>query len=314
MSILSIDFGGTRTRAAWYTADYAQLARSEMRSHVEQSMEQVIERIIELGRKVVPQGATVRAIGITAPGPLDTRAGVIRHAKTLPGWRDVPLCKLLSEAFGGAPAFIENDANLAALAEYHRGAARGCDPALYLTISTGIGGGLVSHGQLFAGWSGLAIEPGHMRFTLPDGTVKRWEELASGVALGWTAERYLAASDQPSSLRALAEVDGQAVGEAGQAGDRLALSVIEETGRWLGLGLTNLLHLFSPQVIVLGGSVSKLGELILGPARATIHEHILDEQFIPPDLLRAAYYGEDVCLIGAALHAGSRIAGGNRED
>lgn len=303
MGILAIDFGGTRTRAAFYNDDLQQIARDETRSLVDQPAEAVIERILNTARRVVPAGETISAIGISAPGPLDPRTGIIRHALTLPGWRDTPLAEIVSDAFAGIPAYIENDGNLAALAEYKFGAARGCDPTLYLTLSTGIGGGAIINGNLFTGWSGLAIEPGHMRFTLPSGEVRRLEELASGTGIGLSAQDRLAATTQPSSLRLCATINGQVVGEAAQAGDPLAIEIVHEAGMWLGLGFVNLLHLYSPRVIVLGGSVSKLGDLILNPAWAMIRVHILDERFIPFDLIRLAQLGDDVCLMGAALHA-----------
>lgn len=303
MGILAIDFGGTRTRAAFYTIDLHQLTRDETRSLVDQPAGAVIDRILQTAQKVIPTGETIHAIGISAPGPLDARAGVIRSALTLPGWHDIPLARIVSTAFDNKPAYIENDANLAAFAEYKLGAARGCDPAIYLTLSTGIGGGAILNGELFTGWSGLAIEPGHMRFTLPSGEVRRLEELASGTAIGLIAQMRLATTPQPSVLRQYAVIDGQAVGEAAQANDSFAQQIIHEAGTWLGLGFVNLLHLYSPQVIVLGGSVSKLGGLILRPAWEVIHTHILDERFIPPDLIRLAQLGEDVCLTGAALHA-----------
>ncbi|MBC6937955.1 MAG: ROK family protein [Chloroflexi bacterium] len=302
MGILAIDFGGTRTRTAWYDANLEQQARNETPSLVNQPAESVIQRIIETARRVVPPGAVIEAVGISAPGPLDSRAGVIRHAKTLPGWVDVPLAAIVGEAFG-APAWMENDANLAALSEYRLGAGRGCDPMVYLTISTGIGGGAVIGGRLFTGWSGLAVEPGHMRFTLPDGSVRRLEELASGTAVGQRAQERLARDAAPSSLRDAPEINGQIVGQAAQAGDPLALEVVREAGFWLGLGIVNLLHLLSPQAIVVGGSVSLLGDLLFDPARAAIKAHVLDPAFIPPALIRPAALGDDVCLVGAAAFA-----------
>ncbi len=302
MGILAIDFGGTRTRTAWYDANLEQQVRDETPSLVSQSAESVIGRIIETARRVVPPGAVIEAVGISAPGPLDSRTGVIRHAKTLPGWRDVPLAAIVGEAFG-APAWMENDANLAALAEYRLGAGRGCDPMVYLTISTGIGGGAVIGGRLFTGWSGLAVEPGHMRFTLPDGSVRRLEELASGTAVGLRAQERLTRDAAPSSLRGAPEINGQIVGQAAQAGDPLALEVVREAGFWLGLGIVNLLHLLSPQVIVVGGSASLLGDLLFDPARAAIEAHVLDPAFIPPALIRPAALGDDVCLVGAAAFA-----------
>jgi glucokinase len=303
MSILAIDFGGTRTRTGWFDAELNLLRRTETPSLVKQSAQQVIERIIHTAREVVPAGQVPRVIGVAAPGPLDPQRGVIHHALTLPGWNDVPLAQLISQAFGDAPTYIQNDANLAALAEFHFGAGQGCDPLLYLTLSTGIGGGAVIGGKLFAGWNGLAIEPGHQRFTLPSGAVVRLEEVASGTGIGHWARERLSQSDADSVLRHLPVVDGQAVGRAAQAGDPLALSIIQEAGRWLGLGLVNLLHLFNPRAIVLGGSVATLGELLLEPARQTIREHILHPDFWRDDVLRLAALGDDVCLFGAASYA-----------
>ncbi len=305
---LAIDFGGTRTRAAWFSAELSLLQRVEAPSRTEEPPDSVIGRIIALGRAVVPPGEMPAAIGICGPGA-QAYTGVILNARTLPGWEQVPLAEPIRTAFGGVPTFMENDANLAALAEYHFGAAQGCDPAIYLTISTGIGGGAVIGGRLFTGWRGLAIEPGHIPFVMPDGRVLDLELLASGTAIGRRARERLTATDAPSKLRDLAMVDGKAVGEAAQRGDPLAGAVIEEAGRWLGLGLVTLAHLFNPQAIVLGGSVATLGELILRPAREQLAAHLIDSAFNDPDLLRLAALGDDVCLTGAALHACDRLRG-----
>lgn len=309
MSILAIDFGGTRTRAAWYDSNLKQLARTETLSRVHETADDVIARIVQTAQAIIPPGERPQAVGIAAPGPLDPRRGIIHHAKTLPGWKDIPLAQIISDASQGAPAFLENDANLAALAEYAYGSARGCDPAIYLTISTGLGGGVIINGKLFTGWSGLAMEPGHTRFTLPDGSIRRLEELASGTGIAELARQRLATSTQASTLRSHNQIDGRMVGEAARSGDALALSIIQESGRWLGLACVNLLHLFSPQVIVVGGSVSMLGALLFEPAQAVIAEHVLDSAFVPEHLFRPAQLGEDVCLMGAALLARQRING-----
>ena len=304
---LAIDFGGTRSRAALYDEDLRLLRRAETLSRVAEGPELVLGRLIELGRSIVTDDAEIVSIGIAAPGPLDTEAGVIIKAETLPGWSKVPIAEAVSRGFHGVPTFVENDATLGALAEYRLGAGRGADPLIYLTISTGIGGGAIIGGELYTGAAGLAIEPGHMRMRLADGRVWRLEELASGTALGDWARQGLAESAEPSLLRERALVDGAAVGEAALAGDALALRVVEAAGEWLGLGLVNLLHLFNPRAIVLGGSVMRLGELILGPARAVIGAEVLHEGFVPADLLRAAQFGDDVCLLGAALYSRMRL-------
>jgi glucokinase len=133
--------------------------------------------------------------------------------------------------------------------------------------------------------------------------VRRLEELASGTALGVMATRKLATYAGETRLRGLDVIDGKAVGAAAAAGDAFALSIVEMAGRYLGLGLVNLLHLFSPEAVVVGGSVTQLGELYFAPARAVIAERVLDAAFVPPDFIRMAHFGGDVCLIGAALHA-----------
>lgn len=309
---LAIDFGGTRSRAALFDAETRLLRRAEMPSRVADGPESTLGRLIELGRSLLDGDSKPAAIGIAAPGPLDTAAGLIVKADTLPGWSRVPIAQTLSAAFNGAPAFVENDGNLGALAEYRLGAGRRADPMLYLTISTGIGGGAIIGGELFTGARSLAIEPGHMRFKLPDGSARRLEELASGTALGDLARRRLRDSDEPSSLRARERVDGQAVGEAAGAGDALALALVRQAGESLGLGLVNLLHLFNPAAIVLGGGAAQLGDLLLDPARAVMREHVLHEGFLPPDLLRLAHFSEDTCLIGAALHSRDRLARGDK--
>ena len=186
-------------------------------SRVDEGVAPVLNRLAALGKSLLDERMQPKAIGIAAPGPLDAQAGVIIKARTLPGWSLVAIGPRLSQAFHGAPTVVQNDANLGALAEYRLGAGVGCDPMLYLTISTGIGGGAIINGELFSGWRGLAIEPGHMRLLTADGSPRRLEELASGTAIGESARRRLLETDAPSSLRSLPEVDGQAVGEGGAA-------------------------------------------------------------------------------------------------
>ena len=300
---LAIDFGGTRSRAALFDADMRLIGRAETPSRVSDGPDIVLDRLIKLGCSLINDDHELAAIGIAAPAPLDAEAGVIIKAETLPGWSHVPIAGALSDAFANVPALVENDANLGALAEYRLGAGQGADPLIYLTISTGIGGGAIINGEIFTGAGGHAIEPGHMRLTLPDGSIRRWEELASGTALGDWARIRLTNDAMPSILREMDGVDGQAVGEAALAGDSLALDCVRQAGTWLGLGLVNLLHLFNPAAIVLGGSMMNLGDLLLNPARNLIDEHILYEGFLPENVLRSAKLGEDVCLVGAALHA-----------
>jgi len=303
MGYLAIDFGGTQTRAAWLDDSMQLIQRRITASNVHEPIDQVVQRMIDLARSVIPPDAKPTAIGIAAPGPLDAQQGIILHAETLPGWHNIPLAQRISKAFDGRAAFMNNDANLGALAESKMGAGKDANPMIYLTLSTGIGGGAVIDGKLFMGWRGLAIEPGHMRLMTGDGQIKRLEELASGTAIGARAAARLLDTTEPSQLRKAVVVDGEAVGIAAQQGDALALEIVHEMGIYLGMGLVNLLHLFNPQAIVIGGSVAQLGELILQPARQIIHQHMLSPDFMAPDLIRLARLQDSVCLYGAALYA-----------
>lgn len=306
MAILAIDFGGTRARAGWFDPTLNLLVRSEMLTEAEKPRADVIERLLALARGVIPARAKIEAVGISAPNP-KAHTGLIQSATVLPGWDRVPLAQIVSDAFGGVPVYMENDGNLGALAETALGAGRGADPAAYLTISTSIGGGVVIGGRLLPGADGLAFEPGHIQFPQADGTLRGLEYLAAGPGLARLAARRLATSDVDSALRTV-PISGGAVGAAAHAGDPLALAAVREAGEWLGLGLLAVVHLFNPAAIVLGGGVALgLGDLLLDPARAVIHAHVIDPAFDRPDLLRLAQLGDDVCLIGAAAYAIQQI-------
>lgn len=303
MTYLAIDFGGTRLRAGLFDDQLRLLHKRETLTCVADGQDAVIQRIIDVARDVAGVHA-LTAIGIAAPGPLDVKTGVILHAETLPRWHNVPLAQLIGDALD-APAYVENDANLAALAEHRLGAGKHTNPMIYLTISTGIGGGIIIDGKLFNGWSGLAIEPGHMHFPLPDGTVARLEDIASGTALGRWARKKLAEEQVASALwdTPLEDITGEIVGRHALAGDPVAVSIVRTAAHYLGLGLVNLIHLFSPEAIVIGGSVAKLGALIFDPVQQVIERHVLDPLFVPDNLIRQPHFGEDVCLVGAVVYA-----------
>lgn len=302
LGYLAIDFGGTQTRAAWFNNDFTLIHRYKTLSQVEEPQATVIQRIIDTARQVVPADSDIEGIGMAAPGPLNIKNGVILHARTLPGWKDVPIAQLVSAGFGGIPVAVNNDANLGALAEHQLGAGQGANPMIYLTISTGIGGGVVIDGKVFTGGYGFASEPGHQLFQLPDGEIKRLEEIASGTALGLTGVDR-APNHPESSLHNLEKITGKSVGEAAQTGDALALEIIGEAAHYLGLGLVNVLHLFNPQAIVIGGSVTLLGDLLFDPVKRLIQERVMDPVFWRDDMIRVATMGDDVCLYGAALYA-----------
>jgi glucokinase len=254
--------------------------------------------------------ATIAAVGISTAGPANPRLGIVTTPPNLPGWHDVPLASLVGDRLR-VPAWLENDANAAALAEHRRGAGRGCDHMLLIAVGTGVGGGLILDGSLYHGASGAAGELGHM-LIVPNGPLcgcgRRGclEAVASGRALERQALRL--AAEQPAGLVARlaresgSDPDGRILDLAADAGDAAADAVIRQAGRYLGEALVNLVDLFNPEVIVIGGSVRKSGPRYLGSAveimqRDAFPQNLADVRVVEAEL------GDDAPAIGAALIA-----------
>ena len=303
---LAIDLGGTETRAGLVDDEGRIIASAQAPTPATAGPDAVIAvmaRLAETVRAAAPGHVPV-GLGVGAPGPLDSEAGIAIAPPTLAGWHDVPLARLLAEKTG-LEVRIENDANAAALGEWRFGAGAGTQSMVFMTVSTGIGGGVIVDGRLLRGRRGLAGEIGHM--TIAEGTERCacgalgcWEALASGTALGRDAERLAAAGKAPA-LRLLAgtgEVTARHVGEAARAGDAAALGLLAHEAHWLGVGMVNLLHLYSPEVIVLGGGVSQLLDIMGGDIERTIRERAMsayrDTPFVPARL------GGHAGLVGAA--------------
>jgi len=260
-------------------------------------------------------GAEIAAVGFGIPCLMDQRTGIGVIAVNLPLF-DVPFGDVMAERLG-IPVFVDNDANMAALAEHRAGAARGCSEAVMLTIGTGIGGGLILRGELYRGGVGAAAELGHMVIDI-DGPPCQgncpnhgcFEAVASGTALAREALRIARERPRSGLGRALAnglEIAGPLVTELAHDGDLAAIETLELIGRRLGVAITGLVNIFNPEVVVVGGGVIAAGELLLGPARAVVAERAL-----PPsrDEVRivAARFGVEAGMIGAAALAFDGLA------
>jgi glucokinase len=243
------------------------------------------------------------------PATIDHERGIAVAAVNLP-IENLPIRDIVVERTG-LPAFVDNDANVAALAEQLFGAARGADNAVMLTIGTGIGGGLVLGGEIYRGSTGAGAELGHMAIQM-DGPGCQGncpnrgcvEALASGTALG--REGLAAAESSPDSalgrlLAAGGTVDGKAVTVAAQEGDETAIGVFELVGGRLGVALAGYANIFEPEVIVVGGGVMAAGDLLLDPARRELEARALRPMNRTPVV--AAELGEDAGMIGAAAMA-----------
>lgn len=302
--IIAVDLGGTQIRTACFDHKLNLLQRERALTLAEEGPGPVIQRLKQYIEKVLPPSASdVAGIGFSSPGPLNPMTGVIIAPPNLHGWRDVPLAEIIRSEFG-LPVFIGNDANVAALAEASKGAAQGHRHVVYITVSTGIGAGMICDGRLLLGRAGLAAEFGHIPIIIEGDKVSSVELEAAGPAI---ARRALAAlrAGRPSSLSEfVAEgngpLDAKAVAMAARAGDQLATEIFAHAGRIIGLGIVSILHLFNPEVVVLGGGVTKAGELLFGPIVDVIGQHVLDDSYLKDLKIVTAALGDDVALVGAA--------------
>ena len=274
--VLALDIGGTKLAAGVVTGDGRVLSRAVIPSHAEEGPWAMIERHVELGRQVVADAniewPRLAGVGIACGGPLDPDAGVILSPPNLPGWDRIPLTDAVSERLH-LPAVVENDATAGALAEwwYGAGRSRDVDDLVYLTISTGVGGGLVLDGQLYRGVAGNAGELGHLTVIYDGrqcGCGRRGclEAYASGTNIAARAREAIAAGET-SSLADLPWITAKDVAEHAAEGDALARGIWDETMAMLGSGVANILDVFNPALVVLGGGVTRAGDQLLIPVR-----------------------------------------------
>ena len=303
-----MDLGGTKMLVGVLDPESKVLWESREAS-TGQTQDELLELLVREVEEARAARPGVAAVGLGIPATIDRRRGVAVSAVNLP-IRDMPIRDVVSERTG-LPVFVDNDANVAALAEHLYGAARGTRNAVMLTIGTGIGGGLILDGELYRGSTGAAAELGHTVIAL-DGPPCQGncpgqgciETLASGTALGREG-REAAEWEPDSALAKMAaagrEIDGKAVTEAALAGDATATGALERVGRRLGAALASFANIFDPDTIVVGGGVMAAGELLLEPARRELRRRALRPMNATPVV--AAELGPDAGMIGAAAMA-----------
>jgi glucokinase len=305
---IGVDLGGTKMLLGVLDGDSKTVWESRERSAGEGEGE-LVELLVRELEQARAARTGVEAIGMGIPATIDHERGVAVAAVNLP-IEDLPIRDIVGERTG-LPTFVDNDANVAALAEHLFGAARGAQNAVMLTIGTGIGGGLILGGEIYRGSTGAGAELGHMAIQM-DGPGCQGncpnrgcvEAFASGTALG--REGLAAAESAPDSalgklLAAGEAVDGKAVTVAAQAGDRTAIEVFDLVGGRLGVALASFANIFEPETIVIGGGVIAAGDLLLEPARRELEARALRPMNRTPVV--PAELGEDAGMIGAAAMA-----------
>jgi glucokinase len=304
--VLGLDIGGTKL-AAGVVGSAGQVRSFLVEStNAGDGPELGLERLFELGRRAVAESgvdwAEIHAVGIGAGGPLDTARGVLIAPPHLPGWRDVPVVALAGEAFD-RPVALENDATAAAAGEHRFGAGAGTSHMVYLTISTGVGGGIVIDGRLYRGASGNGGELGHV-------TVDCAGRPCRGCGRKGCLEAYVSGTSIAERAReaGMGDVGAAEVAAAARAGDPLAAEVWDATTDALACGLTSIVNLFEPQLVVLGGGVvTGTGEQLLGPVRERVRAEAMFPAANAAQIVEAAL-GPHVGVVGAAAIAHERAA------
>lgn len=315
--ILGIDIGGTKLAVGLVTQEGDLVAQDRVPTLATEGPDKVIDRLIQLCRRVVAESgiswSQVRAAGVGCGGPLDPETGVIYEPPNLPGWVAVPLVQRLRDALG-IPVYLDNDANAAALGEHRFGAGRGVANLVYLTISTGIGGGIIIGNKLYQGENGNAGEIGHMSMVYDGracncGSNGCLEAYASGTNIAARAREAVIAGEE-SLLVSLAgspeAISGETIMAALGQEDPVAVRIWDETVQILGAGIANVINIFNPQRVVLGGGITNFGDLLFDPIRRIALTRAMKPLASVVEIV-PAQLGNDVGILGAAAVAMARL-------
>jgi len=319
----ALDLGGTKLRAVVAGLDGNISGEIIRPSEADEGPDRVIDRMIETLEAAAKEAGTnvsdLRAVGVASPGALDLIHGLVTEAPQLPGWDGVPLVEIMNKRLG-LPVLLENDANAAALGENRFGAGRGTRFMVYLTISTGVGGGIIIDGQVYHGVSGSAGELGHMVvwFNGPRclcGERGCLEAIASGTGLAWRARDLVDRGEAPGLdriLREKGELDADEVAEAARAGDEDARRLFDEAGLYLGIALANHINIFNPEMLVLGGGVlTGAGDLFFDHAESIMRQLARKEPLKYVRLERATL-GDRSGPLGMIAALGDMVDAGGR--
>ena len=304
--VAGIDIGGTKISIALAVPRGDIVSRHRFETHAESGPSGVLESISAAVNRMVLEGRfSLASIGIGSPSPLDIDNGLIMSPSNLPGWTDFPIVDLMKERFR-VPVRLENDANAAALGEYTYGAGRGYRDLFYVTVSTGVGGGVILNGELHRGVAAAAGEIGHT-IVQPGGklcncgSVGCLETICSGVHIARRTRERLAGGEA-SLIRDMVsnvdEITARVVVDAVRHGDALAVSVWDETCHFLAVGIANAISLLAPEIVIVGGGVACAGDLLFAQLREQVPGFV---SMVPSSQIRIvpAELGVDSGVYGA---------------
>ena len=307
--VIGVDIAGTKLLAGAVDT-HRTVSHRTNRPVLGLDQPELLDMIVDAVEHIRTGVGEVAAVGFGIPCTFDRRTGVAVQAVHLP-LRDLAFAAVMQERLG-VPVAADNDGNCSALCEARAGVARGCSDVVMLTLGTGIGAGLVLGGRLYRGWMGAGAELGHMVIDANGppchGNCPNrgcLEVMASGSAL--VREVSLAVSRRPdtpigAALEEGRELTGPLIDELARAGDPVALGALEKIGRALGVGIANVVNIFNPQMVVIGGGMIGAGELLLAPAREVMLERALSPQR-EQVRVEAAAFGAEAGMVGAAILA-----------
>lgn len=315
---IGVDLGGTNIKASVFGTGYEKLAESRTPTQAHLGPEAVLRRMLEtvagLLEKEQIQSSLVQCLGIGVPGLLDVEQGVSKFSPNFPGWSDVPVARWFRERLH-IPTFIDNDVRVNLYGEWRYGAAKGKKNVVLLTLGTGLGAGVVMDGRMLYGATGSAGEIGHMNIR----RAGRPCRCGSSGCLG----RYVSALGMVQTLKDKLQAGAQSVvtqwvkddydkitakmiSDAYDTGDPAAIETLRETGEFLGYGLVNVINLYNPEMVVIGGGMSAAGERLLAPARNIVHARALKLSQAACSIVTAEM-GDAAGMLGAAIYARERM-------
>ena len=311
--VIGVDLGGTNTRTALVARNGDILEKQKEETLAAEGHEKVIAKLIgniDRQRANADQyGRRVAAVGVGAPGVIYEQTGVVVKSPNFPDWNDLPLKQILERELK-LPVFIENDANAAALGEQWRGAAKDIRSMIFLTLGTGVGGGIILDGRIWHGADGMAGEVGHMTI-IPDGRSCGCgnrgclEMYASSRGIVMTFKAMCAGKHLDAEDRK--EVTSAQIYQAARNGDAVAHLVMKDMGRYLGIGVANLINIFNPEMVVIGGGVKAAWDLFIDATREEVRKraftYAAERTKIVPSML-----GDEAGMVGAAAVAFQKIA------
>ena len=305
--VLALDIGGTNFRLALVDEDGSILKQNRGSSRSEDGPEAAIRTVLEAAGDVLAgtEPGSLAGMGIAIAGLVTPKTGVLLTSPNLLSWYNTPVKDIFEREFR-IPVSVGNDANMAVLGEHRFGAGAGSDDVIYITWSTGIGGGVIIGGKLLTGSCGFAAELGHMTIDISGpkcncGSIGCLEMLSSGTAIARFAAERLSNGEASAIATAVdgdpAKVTAKIVADAARSGDPLALEVMHTAAANLGVGLANFVHIFNPEIIVLGGGVSQSADILFQHVREVVAERIMPDYSVR---IEPAALGDDCGLLGAA--------------